>query len=114
MTPASTMTGLRAAGPALNDRVTGGAAAYLAFPACEAVIVQVPAVTAVTAEPDTVHTPGVPEVNDTTSPDVADADNRTTRPAVVPGGRPNVIVCRASRRRAGLTWNDRVTGGAAA
>jgi hypothetical protein len=61
-----------------------------------------------------VHTPGVPEVNDTVSPDDADADNEDDVPAVVPGGWPNVIVCRASRGRAGLTWNDRVTGGAAA
>ena len=47
---------------------------------------QVPAATAVTAEPDTVHTLSVPEVNDTVSPDVADADSGTTWPAVMPGG----------------------------
>ena len=47
---------------------------------------QVPAATAVTAEPDTVHTLSVPEVNDTTSPDDANADSETTRWAVVPGG----------------------------
>jgi hypothetical protein len=47
----------------------------------------------VTAEPDTVHTPGVPEVNDTVSPDDADADNEDDVPAVVPGGWPNVMLC---------------------
>ena len=47
---------------------------------------QVPAATAVTAEPDTVHTLSVPEVNDTTSFDVADADNEDDVPAVMPGG----------------------------
>ncbi len=47
---------------------------------------QVPAATAVTVRPDTVHTPGVPGENETVSPDDADADSETTRPAVVPGG----------------------------
>ena len=69
----------------------------------------VPAATVVTAEPATVHTGGVPELNDTGSPDDADADKVTGAPTVTSGGCPNVIVCAA-----GLTWNDCVTGGAAA
>ena len=53
-----------------------------------------------TAEPATVHTVLVPELNDTGSPDDADADKVTGAPTVTPGGGPNVIVCAA------WTWND--------
>ena len=68
-----------------------------------------PAAAVVTTEPATVHTDDVPELNDTGSPDDADADKVTGTPTVTSGGCPNVIVCAA-----GLTWNDCVTGGAAA
>ena len=57
-----------------NDLLTGLAAAYRSSPAWEAVIVQVPALAGVSVEPEMVHTPGVSEVNDTASFDVADAD----------------------------------------
>ena len=52
-----------------------------------------PAATVVTAEPATVHTGVVPELNDTGSPDDADADRVTGAPTVTSGGCPNVIVC---------------------
>ena len=45
-----------------------------------------------TVRPDTVHTGGVPEVNDTTSPDVADADKVTGTPAAASGGGKKAIV----------------------
>ena len=79
------------------------------LPPCEAVIVHRPAATVVTAEPATVHTGVVPELNDTGSPDDADADKVTGAPAFASGGCPNVIVCPAA-----LTWNNCVTSGAAA
>ena len=62
-----------------------------------------PAATVVTTEPATVHTDDVSELNDTVSPDDADADTVTGAPIVTSGGCPNVIVCAA-----GLTWNDSV------
>ena len=53
-----------------------------AFPVCEAVIVHVPAATVLAVEPDTVHTDGVSEVNETGKPDDADADRGAgTRPS---------------------------------
>ena len=73
------------------------------FPACEAVIVHRPTATVVTVEFATVHTEVVSEVNDTGSPDDADADKVTGAPIVTSGGCPNVIVCAAW-----LTWNDSV------
>ena len=108
-----------AVGPALtgltwNDRLTSGAAAYRALPPCEAVIVHGPAATVVTTEPATVHTDDVSELNDTVSPDDADADKVTGAPIVTSGGCPNVIVCAAGPALTGLTWNDRLTSGAAA
>ena len=73
-----------------------------------------PGATVVTVRPTTVHTGGVPELNDTGSPDDADADRVTRAPAFPPGGCTNVIVCAADPARAGLTWNERLTSGAAA
>ena len=75
---------------------------------------QVPAAKVVTAEPDAVHTDGVSEVNDTGSPDDADADRVTGTPAVTGGGGPKVIVCAPGPPRTGFTWKDRLTSGAAA
>ncbi len=68
----------------------------------------------VTVRPATVHTDGVAERNDTGSPDDADADRVTRAPTFTPGGCPNVIVCAADPARTGLTWNERLTSGAAA
>ena len=73
-----------------------------------------PAATVVTVEPATVHTGVVPELNDTGSPDDADADKVTGAPTVASGGCPNVIVCAVGPALTGLTWNDRLTSGAAA
>ena len=52
---------------------TGVAAAKLALPACVAWIMQVPVVTSVTIEPDTVQTDVVCELKLTGRPDEADA-----------------------------------------
>ena len=57
------------------------------------------------------HTGVVSELNDTGSPDDADADKVTGAPTLASGGCPNVIVWAAGP---GLTWNDCVTGEAAA
>ena len=53
--------------------LTGVAAAKFALPACVAWIVQLPAATSVTVEPDTVHTSVVCELKLTDKPDEADA-----------------------------------------
>ena len=73
-----------------------------------------PAAAVVTTEPATVHTDDVPELNDTGSPDDADADKVTGTPTLTSGGCPNVIVCAVRPGLTGLTWNDRLTSGAAA
>ena len=73
-----------------------------------------PAATVVTAEPVTVHTGVVSELNDTGSPDDACADRVTGAPTLASGGCLNVIVCVAGPGLTGLTWNDRLTSGAAA
>ena len=108
--PASTVIGTRGTpgtpGSIRNDRVWSGAGAYRVFPACEAVIVQVPGLAAVTTGPDTEHTPGVSERNETASPDDADADSLSGRPAVTPAGGRNVIACERSGPTTGSTWND--------
>ena len=51
-----------------------------------------PAVMVVTVRPATVHTDGVPERNDTGSPDDADADRAPDVPTVTSGGCTKVIV----------------------
>ena len=58
----------------------------MSSPSWEAVITQTPAVIVVIAEPDTVHTAGVLEVNNTTSPGAADADRVTGSPTFVSSG----------------------------
>jgi hypothetical protein len=82
--PASTMTGTRDArgtpGLIRNDCVWSGAGAYWVFPACEAVIAQVPGRTVVTSEPATEQTPGVSERNETVNPDDADAETVNVTP----------------------------------
>ena len=94
-----------------NDRVTSRAGAKPALPPWEAVIVQVPGATVVTVAPDTVHTAGVLEVNDTGSPEVADAATVPGVPTLAAGGWLKVIVCTADPA---LTWNDRVRSRAGA
>ena len=54
---------------------------------------QAPAAMVVTVGPDTVHTAGVLEANDTGSPELEDADRVTGSPTFVPGGGVKVIVC---------------------
>ncbi len=76
-----------------NERATSRAAAKTALPPCEAVITHAPAATVVTVEPDTVHTSGVPEANDTASPDDAGADNVTCAVTATSGGCMKAIVC---------------------
>jgi len=89
-----------------NDCVTARAGAKPALPPWEAVIVQVPGATVVTVEPDTVHTGGVLEVNDTGSPEVADAAKLTGTPTTEPGGGGKAIVCPFCP---GRTRNERAT-----
>ena len=60
-----------------NDLLTGVAAAYVPFPACDAVIVHVPVVSSVTEEPDTVQTDVVELEKLTGKALVADADSDT-------------------------------------
>ena len=54
-----------------------GAAAKRSSPAWEAITVQVPTAARVTVDPETVQTDGVPELNDTARPEVAEADRGT-------------------------------------
>ncbi len=66
--------------------------------------------------PDTVHTCGLVEVSNTGSPELADVAEATgiptgTPPLTTSGGSVRVTVCVASPV---VTWNDRVSGGAAA
>jgi hypothetical protein len=90
----------------------------LALPPWEAVIVQAPAAMVVTAEPDTAHTAGVFEANDTGSRELADADRATGSPTTAAGGGVKVMVCDlclagSTVRPAAFTWNDCATSGAA-
>ena len=94
-----------------NERVTPGAAAKRALPPCEAVTVHAPGATVVTADPDTVHTSGVSEANDTGNPEVADADNVTGTPTLAAGGWLKAIACDL---RPGWTSNARASPGAGA
>jgi len=68
----------------------------------------------VTSKPDTEHTRGVSERNETGRPDDADADNLTGRRVATSPGRGNVIACGRSRVRARPTRNDRVLSRAGA
>jgi hypothetical protein len=94
-----------------NDCVTGSAGAQSALPPWDAVIMQAPAATVVTVEPDTAHTAGVFDANDTGNPELADADRLTGSPTCVPGGGMKVIVCAAGVAGA---WDERCTPGAGA
>src|SRR5262245_35216190 len=76
-----------------NERATSGAVAKPRLPPCAAVIMQTPAATVITVRPDTVHTVGVLEVNDTGSPEVADAATMTGVPTGTSGGWAKKIVC---------------------
>ncbi len=67
-------------------------------------ISHVPAATVLAVEPpDTAHTDGVPELNDTGNPDDADADRVTGTPAVTGSGCANVIVCATGGVETGFT-----------
>jgi hypothetical protein len=73
---------------------TGGAGAYVPFPAWLASMVHVPAETRVTAVPETVQTPVVAEVKVTASPEVAVATSAGTAvPMVCVPGLAKVMVC---------------------
>ncbi len=71
---------------------------------------QAPAAVVVTVEPDTAHTAGVFEANDTGSPELEEADRVTGSPAFVSGGGVKVITCATGLAR-GLarTWDERCT-----
>jgi hypothetical protein len=79
-------------------------------------MVQVPPPTVRTVDPDTMHTCGGPEVNDTGSPEVAVADKAAGSPTGTPalttsGGGVKETVCGSSPV---VTWKDCVTWVAAA
>ena len=95
-----------------NVFVTGAAAAYDAFPACDAVIEHVPVVRSVTLVTETVQTLVLFEAKPTVKPLDAVAES-TTGPwsTRVSAGCANVIVCACG---AAVTWNVFVTGVAAA
>jgi uncharacterized protein (DUF983 family) len=98
----------------VNDRFTGGAGAQISLPSWVAVMVQVPAFTAVAVESATVHTSVVLEVNVTGSSEgVARGSCSGTRVSTgLSGGRVKVIVC--GFLSGGVTVNDCLTGVAAA
>ncbi len=72
---------------------TAGAAAYVAFPGCEAVIVQVPSATNVALVPDTVHTLAVDEAKLTAKAELVVALKVNGVPTVCAAIAANVIVC---------------------
>ena len=81
----------------------------MVFPAWLAVIEQVPAVTIVTIEPDTVQTGVVVEAKLTVSPEEAVAVSaKGAAPKVTPEGAAKVMVCEP-----GVTVKPCVTGTAA-
>ena len=104
------------AGLTTKDWLTDGAAAKLAFPACEAAMVQVPEFTRVTVFPVTVHTLRVRELKLTGRPELAVA-------LIANGEVPSVLVLRVTKVMvwelvpppdpAGLTAKDWPTDGAA-
>jgi hypothetical protein len=67
-------------------------------------MVQVPALTVVAGEPDTVHTAGVLEVNETCSFEVAVADKITRALTCVSGGWAKVMVCLSFTVNLRGTW----------
>lgn len=75
-------------------RLTDGAALYVLLPACEALMLQVPADTSVSVLPLTVQTKGVLELNSTPRPDVAVADRAGgVVPSVCVAGAEKLMVC---------------------
>src|SRR5689334_12871210 len=76
-----------------KDRCRSRAAAKRSSPAWEAVTAQVPTAIAVTVSPETVHTEGVSERKDTTSPEVADADRVPDWPTTAARGCAKAIAC---------------------
>ena len=74
-------------------------------------MVQVPAFTVVTVGPATVHTSVVLELNETCSPDDADAARATDLPTAAGDGWAKAMVC--DFFPADCTWNDRMTSRAA-
>jgi hypothetical protein len=89
-------------------RITGGAAAKLALPACVAVIEQVPGATAVAMLPETVHTAAVVEAKPTASLELAFAPSCTVAPEAILLGGANVMVWVA--RVTGKVWITGVAG----
>jgi hypothetical protein len=83
-------------------------------------MVHAPVAMVVTVEPDTLHTGGVLEVNETGRSEVADADKVTGSPTGTPafasGGGLKAIVCdlRPDLCPVGFTWNDCATSSAGA
>ncbi len=79
---------------------------------------QAPTAVVITVEPETVHTGGVSEANDTGSPEDADADRVTGSPAFAGDGGSKLIVCGlcpvCTFGPGGFTWNDCVTSCAGA
>lgn len=73
--------------------VTFAAAAKALLPACEATMVQVPAVTNETVVPDTVHTLAVDEAKPTVKPELAVALNVAVVPAVGLAIAGKLMVC---------------------
>jgi hypothetical protein len=74
--------------------VTGIAAVYVAFPACVAVIEQVPTANTITIVPAAAQMAGVVEAKLTASPELADAVRANAgRPKLTLPGWGNEIVC---------------------
>jgi hypothetical protein len=80
-------------GLTVNDCVTSVAGWYLVLPPCDARIVHLPAATVLTVEPDTVHTRGVSELNNTRCRDDADADTVNFASINRAGSGRKEIVC---------------------
>ena len=97
-----------------KDRCRSRAAAKRSSPAWEAVTAQVPTAIAVTVSPETVHTEGVSERKDTTSPEVADADREATWPTALADGCAKAIVCEVFLTTVLWIGKDRETSDAGA
>ncbi len=79
--------------PTVNERTTSVAGPMFPFPACEAVMVHVPAETMWTVEPDTVQMPVVEEANVTVNPESLVAETpKSASPKVLFGSDANVMV----------------------
>jgi hypothetical protein len=82
-----------AAAETLTDWVTDAAGEYAAFPACDAVIEQLPTPMKLANDPTTVHTVGVVVVYVTARPELAVAPSVSEPPTLCAAIGPNVIVC---------------------